>query len=166
VTGDGVTVQGFKELDKKVSGLGRLLNSDGMRAVTGSVALDGKKDVEKVVSGHLGADRKMSNWGRFKFNSRYDLTSDTTAELYPSPAGPWQVLNFGRRGGHKLPKRKRLAYKRYRTPYGIRTASRSKPWVGSSSKGKGTWSIAVGHIADNTPERVHKHIRRILRTYF
>lgn len=163
---DGVTVQGFEELDTKVRGFGRLLDSDGMRAVTGSVALDGKKDVEKVVARHLGPDRKMSNWGRFKFNSRYDLTSSTTAELYPSPAGPWQVLNFGRRGGHKLPKRKRLAYKRYRTPQGIRTASRARPWVGSSSKGKGTWSVAVKDIADNTPERVHKHIRRQLARYF
>lgn len=149
----------------KVDALRRDLDGRGLRSIVSAVANDGKGDVREITTLDLGPDRRMSNWGRFRFDAGYDVTSDHTAEIKPRPAAPWEVLDRGRKGGHKVPKgRRRL--KRYRTPQGIRSASRDQPWTGSKSRGLRTWTKAQVTISRRTPQRVHEHTVKIIGRHF
>ena len=155
----------FAAVAARFDRLSRDLNGAGLRAIVSAVALDAKKDIRKEVADDIGGDRQMSNWGRFKFDAGYDIESDHRAVILPRPANPWQVLEKGRRGGHKVPKGRRRS-KVYATPFGLRTATRDHPWTGSSSRGKRTWTKAALTIERKTPQRVHEQTTAVIGRHF
>ena len=157
--------QGFNSLAHKIDAMSQDLEGQGLRKITNSVALAGKFDVLDEVESDIGPDRRMSNW-RLKFNAGYEVTSNTTAVLTPRPIGPWYVLNEGRRGKQEAYPRGRRKRKIYRTPWGLRTATRGKPWRSGKSRGHNTWDNAVKVIERKTPERVHKETLKVIGKHF
>jgi len=157
VAGD-LTMLGFAE---RVGRTADALSGGRLKEITGRVALAAKGDVLDQVGNDVGSDRRMSGWGRVRFNAGYELTSDHTAELEPRPSGPWGVLEHGRKAKPAgQPKRK--THKVYRTPAGLRTASRERPFRQGSTRGHRTWSVAVRKIDAETPKRVDDEMGRVL----
>ena len=160
-----MTANGFDSLAHKVGALARDLDGRSLREITGRVALEAKNDIHTEAARDLGSDRRMSGWGRFRFSAGYDLTSDHTAEIKPRPAGPWVVLERGRRGkAAGQPKRKRT--KVYRTPWGLRTATKSAPFRTGGTRGHRTWTIAMRTVERETPQRIQQHARRTIARHF
>lgn len=156
---------GFAELAGKVDNLARALSGDALKRVVTRVALAAKGDVRDEAADELGPDRRMSGWTRIRFDAGYDVTGPTTAEVTPRPAGPWAVLNFGRRAkASGLPRRKRA--KVYRTPWGLRTATPAHPFRQGATRGHYTWTRAVHRIAEQTPRRVQAEERAALARVF
>lgn len=155
----------FPEVAAKVDALRRDLDGPALRKITTSVAVDAKRDVDHEVVRDLGPDRKMSGWGRFKFGSGFELLNDHTAELKPRPPGPWNVLEHGRKA-KPAGQPKRGKRKVYRTPHGLRTATKAHPFRQGATRGHKTWSIATRTIAARTPERVHEHTQTAIARRF
>lgn len=156
---------GFGPLVAKLGQIENHLSGGNIRKITNAVAFDAKKDVRKEAESDLGSDRKMSGWGRFTFDASYKLTSDSTAEITPKPKGPWVVLIKGRKYKRTgQPKRRRS--KVYRTPEGLRTATKAKPFVQGRTRGKGTWDRAAKVMERETPKRIHRHTNDILKKVF
>lgn len=152
------------ELDAVALKVGRLADMfDGRQldAIATKVGVAAKRDVTDQVGRDIGRDQRMSNWGRFKFRSGFEVDRGMV-DLRPRPVNPWRVLEQGRKGGHKIPKGRRRR-KVYRTPQGLRTATREKPWVGSSSRGLRTWTKSAVKIERESGERVQEAVREQLR---
>lgn len=153
----------FRTVALKVEALREDLDGAALRRITSDVAFDAKKDIEAEVRRDLGADQKMSGWGKFRFTAGYELTSNHTALLGVRPAGPWQVLESGRRAT-SLPKRRRS--KVYATPHGLRTATKDKPFRIGAARGHHTFTIAVRKIERETPDRIHRHTVAAIAAHF
>lgn len=153
----------FEEVANKFRKLANDLDGAGLEKITTRVATLGKGDVLKEVENDVGSDRKMSGW-RPKFNARYDLTGPGVATIRAVPPGPWKVLEDGRRNGVTLPKRKRR--KVYRTPRGLRTATKEKPFTLGGTTGKGTFRKAQTVIARKTPDRIRDETNKLLKSYW
>jgi hypothetical protein len=152
--------ESFAAVAAKFEAIRNDLDGAGLRKITNAVALDAKNDVREHIVEDLGLDRKFSGW-KPRLDARYDVINDHQAVIEPRPAGVFKVLDAGRRarsGG--LPKRAKR--KVYRTPWGLRTATRNKRWRIGATRGKGTWTKAVHTIADKAPERVDKHTVAVL----
>lgn len=112
----------------------------------------------------LGADMKMSGW-RLKFNVKYNLTSDGTSQILPTPSGPWSVLDSGRKVGTVAPKKKK-GLRHMKTPWGWRTFSKANPMRLGSTRGKNTWKRAETVMERETPGRVAYHVQQSLKKVF
>lgn len=155
----------FTDTARKLQSLEADLGPMGLRKIAASVGMDAKRDVLEEAARDLGPDRRMSGWGRFQFGAGYEVRGSSSVAISPRPAGPWVVLERGRRakpGG--IPKRRRT--KVYRTPYGPRSASSARPWPVGRTRGHRTFTVAVRRISERTPQRVHDHTEAHLRRVF
>ena len=131
----------------------------------GKLGQAAKKDADEAVRGDLG-DLSMSGWWRRKpiqIQARYDVVSDHEVEVGPArrAAGPWRVLEEGRRGGGSFDM---VLVGRARKDGTRRGRSRGRN-VGATA-GKGTWSDAERLIEDRTPKRVEAAVSSALRRRF
>lgn len=149
----------FATLNAKVLRFEQSLGKAGLRSITEAVALEAKKDYLSAAEGDL-SNRDFSNWHRgrpFQLGARYDLTSDSSASVGPTPRtqGPWKVLTYGRhaddRGG---PTRQR------------RGKSRRGPSRIGATRGKGTASKAARMVEERTPRRVSREVSKRLTAAF
>ena len=146
----------------KFAKLADQLTGPALRRITNKVSLAAKKDVESEIRSDIGADMRMSNW-KVKFGAGYRLTSDSNSILQPRPPGPWQVLEFGRRGKPGAFPRGRRRSKVYNTPVGLRTATQGAKWTSGKSKGQGTFRRATTVIGRETPKRVNRELVAAIR---
>jgi hypothetical protein len=156
----------FDAVSRKFQALSRDLGGAGLRGVVTRVSVAAKKDIDAKVVRDLGSDRKFSNWGKFKFGSGFDLTSDSTSVVKPRPVGPWFVLEQGRKGKADAFPKGRRRRKVYKTPWGLRTATRASPWRSGKTKGKGTLTDATKEIGKRTPERIEAETLRAIGKHF
>jgi len=161
---------------KKIERVGDELNGEAARKRLTRVAVETKKDVDEAVRGDLG-DTSMSGWRRgkpFDIKGRFDIKSDAEFEVNPVPRGrgPMRVLEQGRNqggaGGFHGPGIGRKTGETARNKNGKLRKVRSfkaKRWNGAT-RGKGTWSDAVGLMQDRVPARIakqfHKDLSKIL----
>ena len=114
-----------------------------------SVGMEGKKIGTGALRNDIG-DTSMSNWRRgrpINLATRFDVVSDSAVEIGPGKraAGPWRVLEEGRRAG--------VSKKRSRRPV-------------SASAGKGTWSDATRQMETELPNVARDHVTKVLRKHF
>lgn len=105
------------------------------------VAVKLKREAMTVLEADVGSDDAMSNWRRTKavrIRVRY-TEAGTQITMVGLPAGPWQVLEQGRRPG---------------------VSRRGRHY--SSSRPKGTWSKAVDRMQDRVTPLVEANTARLL----
>lgn len=139
-------------LERKLDQLAAGIEGRAMRAAITKAGGEGKKLAAEALKGDIG-DMSMSNWRRGKpinLAVRYDVKRDTEVEIGPNKraAGPWRVLEEGRKSGMSKGSRKR------------------KPRPVSSSSGKGTWSDATEKMERELPKVVHEAVQDVLRKTF
>ena len=154
----------FADFAVKLDRLNTKLGPAGIRAITTKVAVAAKKDVAVEVVKDVGADLRMSGWARVRFDSGFKLVSDHVAKLTPRPAGPWMVLEDGRKAAASS-KRSKPGIRA--TPWGPRTykAGGVRARVGRTA-GHHTFQHATTTIKRETPRRVHTEVVRALQEVF
>lgn len=152
------------DFQAKIDRLQDALDGSAIADITKRVAMDAKRDAESELDSDLGSDRKFSGWSRVKLGVGFELKSGHSAGIKPRPSGPWSVLDGGRKGGARVPKRR--AKVTLSTPYGPRTYKRDNPLRLGPTRGKDTWKHATTVIARETPARVHREIQDVLRKVF
>jgi hypothetical protein len=164
-----MTTQGFGVYAKKIERVTDELDGSAAKARLEKVALQTKADVADAVKGDLG-DLSMSGWRRgkpFDITGRYDIKSDTEFEITPqrNGYGPMRVLEQGRSAYRADAQRRKGFYKSKKTGLVTERFRTVKRNVGAT-RGKGTWSDAVGLMQDRVPARIakqfHKDIAKIL----
>jgi len=118
-----------------------------------AVGMEGKKIATKALQDDVGGDTSMSNWRRGKpsnLTPRFDVTSKTAVEISPTKrgAGPWRVLEEGRKAGMSRGSKKRA------------------PRQVSASRGKGTWSSATEVMERDLIKIAERHTNEVLREHF
>lgn len=139
-------------LERKLEGLADAFEGRALRAAITKAGGEGKKLAAEALKGDIG-DMSMSNWRRGKpinLAVRYDVKADTAVEIGPNKraAGPWRVLEEGRKSGTSKGSRKRA------------------PRPVSSSRGKSTWSDATERMEKELPIVVADAVRDVLRKTF
>ena len=164
-----MAAQGFGDLYKKTVRIADELNGEAARKRLTKVAMETKSDVAEAVKGDLG-DTSMSGWRRgkpFDVLGRYEIKSDTEFEITPQRKsyGPMRVLEQGRQAYSAGDKRRKGSYKSKKTGLVTERFRAVKRNVGAT-RGKGTWSDAVGLMQDRVPNRIakqfHKDLSKIL----
>jgi hypothetical protein len=164
-----MTTQGFGAFAKKIERVTDELNGSAAKARLEKVALQTKADVGEAVRGDLG-DLSMSGWRRgkpFDITGRYKIKSDIEFEITPQDKGygPMRVLEQGRQAYSAGDKRRKGTYKSKKTGLVTERFRTVKRNVGAT-RGKGTWSDAVGLMQDRVPARIakqfHKDLSKIL----
>lgn len=164
-----MTAQTFGAFAKKIERVADELNGSAAESRLTKVALQTKPDVADAVKSDLG-DTSMSGWSRgkpFEILGRYEIKSDTEFEIAPQRKGygPMRVLEQGRQAYSAGDKRRKGTYKSKKTGLVTERFRAVKRNVGAT-RGKGTWSDAVGLMQDRVPNRVakqfHKDLSKIL----
>ena len=164
-----MAAQTFGAFAKKIERVADELNGSAAESRLTKVALQTKPDVAEAVKGDLG-DTSMSGWRRgkpFDVLGRYEIKSDTEFEITPQRKGygPMRVLEQGRQAYSAGDKRRKGSYKSKKTGLVTERFRAVKRNVGAT-RGKGTWSDAVGLMQDRVPNRIakqfHKDMSKIL----
>lgn len=155
--------ESFASFGQRLDNFADKLSGSALRKITNDVAFSAKKDGMKELVHDVGGDLRMRGW-KLKFNVRYDILTDETAQVYPTPSGPWSVLDRGRLSA-VAPKRKR-GNRHMLTPWGYRTYSKGKPLAIGPTKGKHTWYRASNTMHRETPKRVHIAVQKVMREVF
>lgn len=160
-----MAAQTFGAFAKKIERVADELNGSAAESRLTKVALQTKPDVAEAVKGDLG-DTSMSGWRRgkpFDVLGRYEIKSDTEFEITPQRKGygPMRVLEQGRQAYSAGDKRRKGSYKSKKTGLVTERFRAVKRNVGAT-RGKGTWSDAVGLMQDRVPNRIAKQFRKDL----
>jgi hypothetical protein len=164
-----MTAQTFGVYAKKIERVAGELNGSAAESRLKKVALQTKPDVAEAVKGDLG-DTSMSGWRRgkpFDVLGRYEIKSDSEFEITPQRKGygPMRVLEQGRQAYSAGDKRRKGSYKSKKTGLVTERFRAVKRNIGAT-RGKGTWSDAVGLMQDRVPNRIakqfHKDLSKIL----
>lgn len=160
-----MTAQTFGALAKKIEHVTDELDGPTARKRLTRAALQTKPDVADAVEGDLG-DTSMSGWRRgkpFDVLGRYEIKSDSEFEITPQRKGygPMRVLEQGRQAYSAGDKRRKGSYKSKKTGLVTERFGAVKRNVGAT-RGKGTWSDAVGLMQDRVPNRIAKQFNKDL----
>jgi len=167
----------FAEFATKLDRLNpRLLSPEAQRRLASRVGVAAKRDVSDAVRGDLGGDEFMSGFTYrgaarkpVKFASGFTIRADNVVVLKPRPAGPWSVLEDGRKAT-RAPKaagaKRRRRVATYGTPWGPRSYSSDRPLLIGPTQGKHSFRKASVVIARRTPDRVRAEVSKALREVF
>ena len=150
-------------LSRKLERLANGIDDPRVIKAAGMAAKRATLDVARDVS---GGDGKLSGWGRngLKLGAGYDQTGPHEVTIHLRPAGPWQVMEEGRRGGGTIvPRsrgrgRNRTAGRALMTPWGPRASVR-----GSSSRGKSAITKAAEKSSDESTRAAQREVTQIMR---
>ena len=150
---------GFDQFAKKLQRLESEFSGEAGKRRLQAIAMQTKGDVEDAVRGTLG-DLSMSRWRRgspIDIKARFDIKDDHSFEMMPvgKAAGPMRVLESGRQAHTAGGKRRKGSYTSKKTGVTKDRFSTVKRNVGAT-RGKGTWSDAVGLMEKRVPARVEK----------
>ena len=165
-----MAAQTFGAFAKKIERVADELNGEAARKRLTRVAVETKKDVDEAVRQDLHGRQFFKNWRRdnqLEIKGRFDIKSDTEFEITPQRKGygPMRVLEQGRQAYSAGDKRRKGSYKSKKTGLVTERFRAVKRNVGAT-RGKGTWSDAVGLMQDRVPNRIakqfHKDMSKIL----
>lgn len=124
-------------------------------------------DAREAVRGDLG-DLSMSHWwtGRpIDITAKAEVQGDGVL-IRPGrkERSPWRVLQDGRQASKAGDRRNSGTYTRKRDGAVVQKTRKVKRSSGATG-GRGTWTTAVGLMAERTPKREHRVVQSVLRKH-
>ena len=155
----------FDSFARRVEQFHDALEGPPAKALLMKIGMAAKGDAAEALRADIG-DMSMSNWRRgkpFDLAARFDILSDSEVEVLPArkAAGPWRVLEEGRKPGGAYD----LVQVGRRRKDGTRRG-KSRGRNQGATAGKGTWSDALAIMDAKTPGRVNAEIENHLRRAF
>lgn len=155
----------FASYAAKIGKFADALEGPPAKALLVKIGMAAKGDAADALRGDIG-DMSMSHWRRgnpFDLSARFDVLSDSEVEVLPAKraAGPWRVLEEGRRPGGAFD----LVQVGKRRKDGTRRG-KSRGRNQGATAAKNTWSDALAIMDAKTPGRVNDEIENHLRRAF
>jgi hypothetical protein len=151
----------FASFSKRVDVMINGITGPQLKQVMTKLGTDAKKNALSAASADLGGDPKFSGWAP-TLDTRFDHVGEGVISFHPtrSGAGPFTVAEFGRHSTAGPPMTGPKILKS-----GKASKAKMKKWNGRT-KGKGTASKALAMIEKETPDRIDKEVKKLLKKAF